>query len=418
MSRPKNLLYAFAVRLLLVLIANNIIWTLTVKLYYQHDTTKQTLGFVKEELHNLEPQIRQIVYDRRIEFKPFLKEVMGEHEIPFLEIYMINEGLIFNQGEQFLPKSLRRFPDELPGRDDPSYTIFEKNNTHYLYLFTPVFEHGWYMRTAIPIRQELIDRIGKTTETVIIVVIITLLQVTLVLFPLMLASYQRTLRDRAKLVMNQLMTVLTLGNAIGKRDSDTDTHNYRVSYYALRLAEKIGLEADRMPGLIKGAFLHDLGKIGVPDNILLKPGRLNEKEFDIVQKHVKDGLDIIAVMPWLRDASPVIGAHHEKFDGSGYPNGLQGDDIPLEARIFSIVDVFDALTSRRPYKEAMTLEGALQIMDEASGKHFDPEIYSDFKKIAHSLLSRACTSNRHKLRKLLGRAILPYYPLILDQGND
>jgi len=401
--------------MLLVLLANGVIWAFGVKLYYQHNTSKQTLASAQEELSKLEPQIRQAAHHAQNELKPFLIESMEQYHIPFLQIYRTDQGLLFSQGTSNLPQEYRSFPIGRPEKNNPTYKLFKKNNAYYLYLFTQVFEPGWYMRTAIPIKPELIKRIEKDTETAMIVVIITLLQVTLVLFPLMMASYNRTLKDRATLVMNQLMTVVTLGNAIGKRDSDTEAHNYRVSYYALRLAKAVDLDANKIPGLIKGAFLHDVGKIGVPDSILLKPGRLNKQEFDIVQKHVQDGLEITSAMPWLRDASPIISGHHEKYDGNGYPNGLKGEEIPIEARIFSVVDVFDALTSHRPYKEAMTLNSALQIMDKSSGTHFDPEIYSRFRKIAPSLLAKACIDDKHKLRRLLSHAIIPYYPLILNQ---
>ena len=114
--------------------------------------------------------------------------------------------------------------------------------------------------------------------------------------------------------------------------------------------------------LIKGAFLHDVGKIGIRDNILLKPGRLDEEEFEEMKRHVNHGLDIISKSAWLNEASAVVGSHHEKYEGNGYPAGLKGEAIPVLARIFAIADVFDALTSHRPYKKPLSYEETIDIL--------------------------------------------------------
>jgi HD-GYP domain-containing protein (c-di-GMP phosphodiesterase class II) len=142
-----------------------------------------------------------------------------------------------------------------------------------------------------------------------------------------------------------------LGRAIAKRDSDTGAHNYRVAWIAARIAERLGLSGSAMQALIAGSFLHDVGKIGIPDAILLKPGRLDEQEMDTMRTHVAQGEEIVTGMGWLDGAQAVVAAHHEKWNGSGYPRGLAGEAIPLAARIFAVADVFDALCSKRPYKE-------------------------------------------------------------------
>lgn len=182
-----------------------------------------------------------------------------------------------------------------------------------------------------------------------------------------------------------LETVQGLGSAIAKRDSDTDAHNFRVTIYAVRLAERIALDPDKIRSLIKGAFLHDVGKIGVRDHILLKQGRLDVDEFTIMKTHVLHGLDIVNKCPWLQDAAEVVGNHHEKFDGSGYYQGLKGEDIPILARIFAIVDVFDALTSVRPYKTAMTVDESIEILQQGVNTHFDPRLTLEFVAIAPKL---------------------------------
>jgi len=175
-------------------------------------------------------------------------------------------------------------------------------------------------------------------------------------------------------------TLEALGTAIAERDSDTGAHNYRVAYYAVRMGEAIGLPRGQIVGLLKGAFLHDIGKIGIRDAILLKPAKLTSQEFQEMQHHVQYGLDIVKDIHWLQDAADVIGGHHEKWDGSGYPRGLKHADIALAARIFAIVDVFDALTSQRPYKTPFALSEAITLMVGERARHFDPELLDVFLK--------------------------------------
>ena len=173
-----------------------------------------------------------------------------------------------------------------------------------------------------------------------------------------------------------------MGAAIAKRDSDTHAHNYRVTLYALALGRAAELPAPTLRTLIAGAFLHDVGKIGIPDAILLKPAKLSTEEFETMKQHVALGRDILASATWLAQAIDVAEFHHEKFDGSGYLRGLAGEDIPLTARVFAIADVFDALTSRRPYKEPMSPQSALEIMARDAGSHFDPALFTRFQSEA------------------------------------
>ena len=215
------------------------------------------------------------------------------------------------------------------------------------------------------------------------IVIVLLTAVTL--YPVILRLTRRITRFSVQLLDANLDTLETLGNAIAQRDSDTNAHNYRVSIYAARLGEELGLPDQTMRTLIKGSFLHDVGKIGIPDEILLKPGKLDDKEFEIMKTHVKQGRAIIQQSKWLRDALEVVTSHHEKMKGKGYPDGISGTDIPVTARIFAIADVFDALTSNRPYKEAWSFKEAMEIMGEGSGSHFDPHLFDVFSSIAKPL---------------------------------
>jgi HD-GYP domain-containing protein (c-di-GMP phosphodiesterase class II) len=164
-----------------------------------------------------------------------------------------------------------------------------------------------------------------------------------------------------------------------------------------------------MRGLIKGAFIHDVGKIGISDAILLKPGRLDEEEYRVMQTHVGLGVDIVRRASWLRDSVPVVAGHHEKFAGGGYPRGARAEGIPLTARIFAIADVFDALTSERPYKEPLTLEETLKILEQGRGVHFDPELLDAFAAIAPELYEKYAGREGEALRKQLVEVVERYF---------
>ncbi len=398
--------------MLLVLLVNGVIWSVIVKYYYESKTADRTLSIVLEEVQSLSPLISKAVDGERVQLAAFLSDSMQDNEMPFLEVYKAEDGVVFSKGASMLPERYTQHYGQLPEEDAPVYQLFESDNNHYLYLFAQVFKSGWYMRAAIPVSPRIMEQIHDNTSTALLVAIVTLVQVALVLLPLMMTSYRRIVKDNERVLMSHLSMVQALGNAIAKRDSDTDSHNYRVSYYALRLAEAVGLERRAIPGLLKGSFLHDVGKIGVPDSILLKPTRLNKEEIDIIQKHVADGLEIVTGIPWLYDAKSVISGHHENYDGSGYPHGLGGNAIPVEARIFSVVDVFDALTSRRPYKEPLSVEETLCIMDDVAGQHFDPGIYHVFREMAIQLHKQMYSDDRRKLRRILSHAIQPYFSLM------
>jgi HD-GYP domain-containing protein (c-di-GMP phosphodiesterase class II) len=173
------------------------------------------------------------------------------------------------------------------------------------------------------------------------------------------------------------------------------------------LAEAAGLNPKDIHGLLKGAFLHDIGKIGIPDAILHKPGSLSEAEKAVMQSHVQYGLEIVGNAAWLSDAASIVGCHHERFDGGGYPNGVAGDAIPLTARIFAIADVFDALTSERPYKKAYGIETAMEILRRGAGHHFDPELLAIFEPLAPALLATVAVPP-DELPRLLEAVAMPY----------
>jgi HD-GYP domain-containing protein (c-di-GMP phosphodiesterase class II) len=142
-----------------------------------------------------------------------------------------------------------------------------------------------------------------------------------------------------------------------------------------------------LPDLAHGVLLHDIGKIGIPDAILLKPGKLTQEEWSIMRRHPEIGKRLIENVPFLRGAIPVVYCHHEKYDGSGYPQGLRGEEIPLGARIFAVVDAFDAMTFDRPYSKAISFEGAKTEIKRCVGAHFDPAVVEAFFRVPEDLLS-------------------------------
>jgi len=235
------------------------------------------------------------------------------------------------------------------------------------------------------------------------------LATVLILYPIIAGLVERLRRASHRLLDSNLDSIAALGSAIAKKDSDTDIHNYRVTIYSVRLGEAAGLDRPAICALIKGAFLHDVGKIGIPDKVLLKPGRLDEKEFAEMKKHVQYGIDIVQQSTWLKDAIDVVGGHHEKFDGSGYFDGLRGQDIPINARIFAVADVFDALTSRRPYKEPMSYEEAMDIIEKGRGAHFDPRLLDLFSGLARRLYDEFANRDDEGPRIVLRSLVNEYF---------
>ena len=243
---------------------------------------------------------------------------------------------------------------------------------------------GWISGVFAVSDEAVAEATARIVRRVLISVAIVLATV-LVVYPIIARLVERLRRAGHRLLDSNLDSIAALGSAIAKKDSDTDVHNYRVTIYAARLGEAVGLDRRGMCALMKGAFLHDVGKIGIKDAILLKPGRLDDAEFTEMKKHVEHGIEIVRQSDWLKDAADIVGGHHEKFDGSGYPAGLRGDAIPINARIFALADVFDALTSRRPYKTPMTYAAAMTILETGRGSHFDPRLLDRFSAIARPL---------------------------------
>lgn len=181
------------------------------------------------------------------------------------------------------------------------------------------------------------------------------------------------------------ITLEALGNALDLKDAETEGHSKRVTAFTIAMAHAMGIKVEQIRIIARGAFLHDIGKMAVPDAILRKPGPLTPAEMAIMREHCYRGYEMLRRIPYLREASEIVYAHQEFYDGSGYPRGLKGDQIPLGARIFSIADTLDAITSDRPYRAAKSFQAAKEEIVAWSGRQFDPEVVKVFQDIPEAV---------------------------------
>lgn len=325
---------------------------------------------------------------------------------------------IYNGDGQKLAEAMThrgaQIESQVPSHVRPTY-----KTAYYQSLFLPGDQ--WVLRIFVPVQLPLNDGHSTATGyfegvrlvpewqqeqirtgalTVAALVALAALLCGVVIYPVVVHLARQNEHKARKLLRANLSMMEALGRAIAKRDSDTGAHNYRVAWIATCIAEKLGLPNHQMQALIIGSFLHDVGKIGIPDAILLKPGKLTDEEFDTMRTHVAQGEDIVNGIEALDQAKAVVSGHHEKWNGSGYPRGLQGEQIPVAARIFAVADVFDALCSKRPYKEPMPLDQAVSLLGKDSGKHFDPaviEVFLPMSRQIHELLAHATEADCQSL---------------------
>ncbi len=202
-----------------------------------------------------------------------------------------------------------------------------------------------------------------------------------------LNRYRKLVNERMKLEESHLQlmaayetTIEGWSRAMDLRDEETQGHTQRVTTLTVEMARAYGLEAERIIQLRRGALLHDIGKLGVPDSILHKQGKLTDEEWVEMRKHPQMAYEMLHYIEYLQPSIAIPYCHHEKWDGTGYPRGLKGDEIPIEARMFALADVWDAVTSNRPYRPAWSKEAAAEYIKEQSGRQFDPEMVELFFK--------------------------------------
>jgi HD-GYP domain-containing protein (c-di-GMP phosphodiesterase class II) len=342
-------------------------------------------------------------------------DLMRDHFV-VIELYDRARNKVFdevNPAYEAVEQHLKEHPHGFPFDGLPHYERFVVGEQAVLQVLVPLKDaagaDAGYFEGVFIIDPETLARLRQELVTSLLTILAVILLTTLVLYPVILSLNRDVVRQSRDLLKGNIELMEVLGSAIAKRDSDTSAHNYRVSIYAVKLAEAAGLGGETVRDLIGGAFLHDVGKIGISDAILLKPGRLDEHEFSVMKTHVALGVDILTKSNWLQRARDVVEFHHEKFDGKGYLKGLSGEAIPISARIFAIVDVFDALTSRRPYKEPFPFREAMAIVKGQAGSHFDPRLVDVFTAIIEPLFETITRSSDREVEQMLRQLIERYF---------
>lgn len=266
-----------------------------------------------------------------------------------------------------------------------------------------------YFEGVYQVEPQTLARIRSDVLGALSLVVLVTLAAALALYPVIISLNRELIKFSADLLTGNINLMEVLGSAIAMRDADTGVHNYRVTIYAARLGETIGLAPSPLRKLIAGALLHDVGKIGISDTVLLKPGQLSDDELHIMHGHVSLGVDILRKSEWLQNARDVVEFHHERYDGSGYLRGLKGEQIPLNARIFAIADVFDALVSKRPYKEPWPFDEALQLLERERGKLFDPALLDAFVGVVHTVYTQINGADEATIARLLNELVKKYF---------
>ena len=271
-------------------------------------------------------------------------------------------------GIGLLERTKERFPDMpvvmVTAVHDISVALAALRNGAYDYLLKP-FE-----------RDQLLATVGRALEN-------RRLKLENRTYQTNLESLVEARTNQLQSAMNDLtrsydITLEALGDALDLKDKETEGHSRRVTAFTIAIARAMGLAGDQIRIIARGAFLHDIGKMAIPDDILRKPGKLTPDQTTIMREHCYKGYQIVKKIPFLQDACDIIYSHQERFDGSGYPRGLRGTEIPLGARIFAVADTLDAITSDRPYRSRQSDAAARTEIEEWSGRQFDPEVVKVF----------------------------------------
>ncbi len=419
----ENIVSAFLQRALFTMFVIGFLSSVVIYFYQQYAFN---ISLANEIKINVDKELKKYNKDLKLSsqeiIKNNVKNFMKDLGFITIEIYDYNQGEFFSftvTQDKFQDevKLLENHDDKIthnfPTTGKMGFDFFElAEDKYFLQIFYPLYKSNellGYIEGIAYIEPSVVNRFKNTIYATIVTVILTILFFSLLIFPIIYVAYKKLNKNRIELLKSNITAIHTIGNAIALRDSDTDEHNYRVTLYSIKLAEMMKLNNEEIKKIIIGAFLHDVGKIGITDIILLKNSKLNKDEFTIMQSHVVKGVELIKGNDWLSLSKDIILYHHEKYDGSGYPNGVKGGDIPLIARIFSIIDVFDALTSKRPYKEAFTYKKSMQILQENRGKHFDVNILDEFNKISEKLYLDTQLKSKSLLKNELDILIHKYF---------
>src|SRR6266849_5803504 len=292
---------------------------------------------------------------------------------------LLNSGEVFElmlsdlmmadlDGIGLLERTKEKFPDMpvvmVTAVHDISVALAAIRNGAYDYLLKP-FE-----------REQLLNAVGRALENRRLKLENRAYQTSLE--SLVAARTEQLKKALVDLERSYDITLEALGDALDKKDAETEGHSKRVTAFTIAIARAMGLSKDQIAVIARGAFLHDIGKMAIPDAILRKPGALSPDEVTIMREHCYHGYKMLKRIPFLQEASEIVYSHQERFDGTGYPRGLKNEEIPLGARIFAVADTLDAMTSNRPYRPAQPLSAARDEIQRFSGRQFDPDVVKTF----------------------------------------
>lgn len=412
-----NHIYKFLARVFLVALVTSIAWVSSLTFYNKIMITNGITSTIEKEKTILTPLIKNVDFEKKNEnykvLKLYLENIIKEKDTIYIDFFHDGKLVLHINSHKPIPHIVEKAISILKKdeKDNLQHIIPVNSENAYLYLHYKLNIDGenFYINLLTKLNEAATKKLQDDVEDSLFILISTIVLMFFAIFPIIYSQYKQMTLKQNELIQSNLNTLISLGNAIAKRDSDTSEHNYRVTYYSIKLAEKLTLPPQQIQTLIKGSFLHDIGKIAISDNILLKPSKLNEDEFKIMKTHVTEGIDIVKNDQWLSDAQKVILNHHEKFDGSGYPNQLKGNSIPIEARIFAVADVFDALTSQRPYKKPYSIDKSFHIIKQNSGTHFDSDIVDAFEEIYKELYISVKNKTNKELEAIFYGVLNPYF---------
>lgn len=420
MVHTENIIKSFLFRLIFSIISLSIVFSIIIYFYQQYN-------FYSSITKNIEYYVNEEFKKNRIDLKMFnnnsvkddIKTVMQKLNFIYIDIFNAKKESVHsfvsqNESYDLIKKNILLFKNDFSNvKNKMGYKFIKVNDKNYfIQIYYPIIKDNQtlgFIEGVTRVDLNLVSHYERIKYATVLIVVLTILLFSIIIFPIIYFAYKQLNKNRIELLKSNLQILNALGNAVALRDSDTNEHNYRVAIYSVRLAEKLNIDKEEIKKLIKGAFLHDIGKIGISDSILLKSNALSKEEFEIMKSHVTKGVAIINENSWLKDCQDIILCHHERYDGSGYPKGLKQSQIPLIARIFSVVDVFDALTSKRPYKEPFSYEKSIEILKEYSSVYFEPRILNAFLQIAKDLYKSVEIKQSNELKNNLEEIVRKYF---------
>ena len=409
----------FVVALLLSVLSGTVVFFLEIKKVDEH-----VLQLALEEAKSLSEHVAFLSLRDERDFE-LVREQVSEHVLSdhisrgnfvVIELYDPDRKKVLEVSDpdyEQVEDAVSKQPHPMLPADKADYRKLYTDDLLYIQVSSPISiasgEVVAYFEGIYRMSPEAMSAINMRLLVSVLQMVVAIFVTAAAMYPVIIVLNRDMIRLSDDLAMANMGILEALGSAVSKRDRGTNSHNYRVTLYAIRLAEATGLDREGIKGLVKGAFLHDIGKIGVSDDILNKPSELTQDESRLMEVHVDHGVDIVKNYAWLGDAFDVVMYHHEKYDGTGYRTGLRGKDIPLKARIFTIVDVFDALTSKRPYRNPVSYDEALRMMQEERGKRFDPDLLDKFMDIAPDLHRDICLAGDERLVGMLADLRAVYF---------